>query len=418
MTPRPTPGVSRRRLFRLAAATGAGAALAACAPDRGGRASTALPAGEFLGAPLAPLAGIEKPGLTVGYIPITCASPIVLADPLNFYAKHGLKVTLRKYGGWADIRDAFIAGEVDASHLLSPMPLAISEGYGSAKVPTRLAALGNINGQAITLASKHAGAVKGPADLRGMTLGVPFVYSMHNFLLRHYLTTEGLDPDRDAKIQVVRPPDMVAQLVSGNIDGYLGPDPFNQRAVFQGAGFIHRLSRDLWLGHPCCGFAVRDSFVAANPVTYQALLRALSDSAAWSNTPANRVRAADAMAPQAYLNQPPEVVQAVLTGAFDNGLGGHVEVADRIGFDPFPWRSSAIWMLTQMQRWGLAPAGSYGSPAALGEAASRVFDTSSARAAMAAVGGAPPAEDLRVEQIMGSTFDPANPLPWTKRFVA
>ena len=415
-------GISRRRLLRLAGAVGLGAAgaaaLAACAPDTSGRASTALPEGEFLGSPVEPLAGIEKPQLTVGYIPITCASPIVLADPLNFYAKHGLQVTLRKYGGWADIRDAYIAGEVDASHLLSPMPLAISEGYGSARVPTRLAAMGNVNGQAITLATEHAGRVAGPADLRGMTLGVPFDFSMHNFLLRHYLTTGGLDPDRDVQIQVVRPPDMVAQLVSGNIDGYLGPDPFNQRAVFQGAGFIHVLTRDLWAGHPCCGFAVQESFAAANPVTYRALLRAVSDSAQWANAAANRVQAAGAMAPQAYLNQPPEVVQAVLTGEFDDGSGTQRQVADRIGFEPFPWQNFAVWMLAQMQRWELAPAGTYATASDLAAAAARVFDTATAREAMAAVGSTPPADDARVEQVMGTAFDPADPMRWTERFVA
>jgi nitrate/nitrite transport system substrate-binding protein len=251
-----------------------------------------------------------------------------------------------------------------------------------------------------------------------MTLGVPFDFSMHNFLLRHYLTTGGLDPDRDVQIQVVRPPDMVAQLVSGNIDGYLGPDPFNQRAVFQGAGFIHVLTRDLWAGHPCCGFAVQESFAAANPVTYRALLRAVSDSAQWANAAANRVQAAGAMAPQAYLNQPPEVVQAVLTGDFDDGSGAHRQVADRIGFEPFPWQSFAVWMLAQMQRWELAPAGTYAAAPDLAAAAARVFDTATAREAMAAVGSTPPADDARVEQVMGTAFDPADAMRWTERFVA
>lgn len=237
--------------------------LAGCASEpsqpTGGGGQTATPATPPTpGAGSAPAKGdIEKPTLTVGFIPITCATPIIMAQPMGFYKKYGLDVTVRKYGGWADIRDAFIAGEIDAAHLLSPMPLALTLGLGSAKVPTRLAAIENINGQAITLAMKHKGRVMGPQDMKGMTLTVPFDYSMHNLLLRHYLMTGGVDPDKDVQIRVMRPPDMVANLAAGNIDGYLAPDPFNQRAVQEKVGYIHILSKEIWPNHPCCAFAAR-----------------------------------------------------------------------------------------------------------------------------------------------------------------
>ncbi len=160
----------RRRFLSLVGTAGAGALLAACTRTQGSSGAgqgVDVEAGAIMTADIEPLAGIEQPELTLGFIPITCATPIIMADPLGFYEKHGLDVEVRPYGGWADIRDAYIAGEIDGSHLLSPMPLSISEGYGSAQVATRLAAMGNINGQAITLANQHQGRFPGPLTSKG-----------------------------------------------------------------------------------------------------------------------------------------------------------------------------------------------------------------------------------------------------------
>jgi nitrate/nitrite transport system substrate-binding protein len=415
-----TSHLSRRALLGSAALAGFGGLLAACGSSGSSSSGTSSgDVGEAQGlTDIEPLEGIEKTELTIGFIPITCSAPLIMADPLGFYERHGLDVTLRKYGGWADIRDAFVAGEIDASHLLSPMPFSITHGLGSAALPTRLAAVQNINGQAITLANRHADTVGGPEDLAGMTLTVPFDFSMHNFLLRAFLAEAGLDPDRDVDIQVMRPPDMVQALVSGDIDGYLGPDPFNQRAVHEDAGFIYELSRDMWEGHPCCGFGVQESFIQENPVTYQALLRAVNDASLWSSEPENRGQAAEAIAPEQYLNQPPEVVGAVLTGEFEDGRGGELAVPDRIDFDPYPWGSFGMWMATQMVRWDLAEADLFSGPDELRTMALEVFDTASCREAIEAVGGEAPSEEVRVEQILGREFDPADPMGWTERFLS
>lgn len=147
-------------------------------------------------------------------------------------------------------------------------PNAISLGLGSAQVPTRLAAIQNTNGNAIVLANKHLGRVRDVQDFKGLTIGIPFEYSIHHFLLRHYLTQGGLDPDRDVDLRLTRPPDMVANLASGNLDGYIVADPFNQRAVYEGYGFIYKLTKDIWPNHPCCGFGVTESFRTQYPKTY------------------------------------------------------------------------------------------------------------------------------------------------------
>lgn len=293
---------------------------------------------------------IEKPELSVGFIPITCATPIIMAEPMGFYKKHGLKASVRRASGWAMVRDWAITKEVDAAHMLSPMPLSISLGAGSPKVPFLMPAVENINGQAITLANKHKG-VKGPQDMKGFRFCVPFEYSMHNYLLRYYLAEGGIHPDKDVQIRVVPPPEMVANLKAGNVDGYLAPDPFNQRAVYEKCGFIFKLSKEIWDGHPCCAFAASKEFATTYPNTFMALFKSIVEATHYASNPDNRDEIAKAIAPKNYLNQPEIVLKQVLTGRYADGLGKIQNDPKRIDFDPYPWHSMAIWILTQMKRW-------------------------------------------------------------------
>ena len=274
-----------------------------------------------------------------------------MADPLGFYKKHGLDVEVIKTAGWAVIRDKTINKEYDAAHMLAPMPLAITMGVGSNPIPYTMPAVENINGQAITLAMKHKDK-RNPKDWKGFKFGVPFDFSMHNYLLRYYLAENGLDPDRDVQIRSVPPPEMVANLRADNIDGFLGPDPFNQRAVFDGVGFIHLLTKELWDGHPCCAFAASREFMTTMPNTYAALLKAIIDATAFAAKQENRKQIAEAIAPANYLNQPQVVLEQILTGTYADGLGQVKKDPNRIQFDPFPWESFAVWILTQMKRWG------------------------------------------------------------------
>src|SRR5258705_7750947 len=230
---------------------------------------------------------LEKKDLKVGFIPITCATPIIMAAPMGFYAKNGLNVEVIKTAGWAVIRDKTLNKEYAAAHMLSPMPLAITMGVGSNPLPYTMPAVENINGQAIPLAIKHKDK-RDPKDWMGFKFAVPFDYSMHNYLLRYYVAEHGLDPDKDISIRSVPPPEMVANLRADNIDGFLGPDPFNQRAVYDGVGFIHLLTKELWDGHPCCAFTVSKEFATHNPNAYRALLKAIIDATAFASKPDNR----------------------------------------------------------------------------------------------------------------------------------
>jgi nitrate/nitrite transport system substrate-binding protein len=388
----------RRRFLQAVGATTARAAIASLLP---------LGALEAMAQDKAPL---EKKDLKLGFIAITCATPLIMADPLGFYRKEGLNVQLNKTAGWALIRDKMLNKEHDASHFLSPMPLAISMGLGSVAQPMRVATIQNVNGQAITLAMKHK-ANRDPKNWKGFKLAVPFEYSMHNFLLRYYLAEAGLNPDVDVQIRVVPPPEMVANLRAGNIDGFLGPDPFNQRAVYDEVGFIHILSKDIWDGHPCCAFGVSDDFIKQNPNTFAALYRSVLTAADMARDPKNRELIAKVISPTAYLNQPETVVAQVLTGKFADGLGGIKTVPDRADFDPVPWQSMAVWMLTQMKRWGYIK-----GDVNYKQIAEQVFLLTDAKKQMKALGQKVPEGAYRKYKVMGKEFDPAKPEAYAASF--
>ncbi|MGV6874556.1 CmpA/NrtA family ABC transporter substrate-binding protein [Pseudochelatococcus sp. B33] len=346
---------------------------------------------------------IEKPDLSVGFIPITCATPIIMAHPMGFYSKHGLNVGVIKTAGWSVIRDKTLNKEYDAAHMLSPMPLAITMGIGSPPQPYAMPAVENINGQAITLALKHKDR-RDPKDWKGFKFAVPFDYSMHNYLLRYYLAEHGIDPDTDVQIRAVPPPEMVANLRADNLDGFLGPDPMNQRAVYDGVGFIHILTKDIWEGHPCCAFAASKAFIETMPNTYSALLKSIIDATAYATKAENRKEIAAAIAPANYLNQPEIVLEQILTGTFADGLGNVVREPNRVDFDPFPWQSFAVWIMTQMKRWGQIK-----GDVDYNAIAKEVFLATDTARLMDEVGLTPPAEVTKSFVVMGKTFDPAEP---------
>jgi nitrate/nitrite transport system substrate-binding protein len=389
----------RRRFLQ---AVGAGTALAAL--------SAVFPLGAAKEAFAQGAGKPEKTKLKVGFIPITCATPIIMAHPMGFYAKHGLDVEVVKTAGWAVIRDKTLNKEYDAAHMLSPMPLAITLGAGATAVPYTMPAVENINGQAITLAIKHK-EKRDPKTWKGFKFAVPFDYSMHNYLLRYYVAEHGLDPDTDIQIRAVPPPEMVANLRADNIDGFLAPDPVNQRAVYDGVGFIHMLSKEIWEGHPCCAFAASREFVTTMPNTYQALLKAIIEATAYATKPENRKEIAAAIAPPNYLNQPLTVVEQVLTGTFADGLGNVRTVPDRIAFDPFPWHSFAVWILTQMKRWGQIK-----GDVDYQKVAREVFLATDAAKLMSEAGLTPPKSTYKSFSVMGKPFDPMKPTEYVASF--
>ncbi|ENU87770.1 MAG: nitrate ABC transporter substrate-binding protein [Pseudomonadales bacterium RIFCSPHIGHO2_12_FULL_40_16] len=392
--------VTRRQFLKT---VGAGTALAAI--------SSILPI-QSLQAMALEKRPLEKKTLDVGFIPITCATPLIMAHPMGLYKEQGLNVQLQKVAGWALVRDRMLNNELDASHFLAPMPIFISMGIGSSAQPMRVASVQNTNGQSITLALKHKNN-RDPKNWKGFRFAIPYEQSMHNFLLRYYLAEHGLNPDRDIQIRVTPPAEMIANLRAGNIDGFLGPDPFNQRAVYEEVGFIHILSKDIWDGHPCCAFGTSQAFIQQNPNTFAALYRTILKSANLANQPENLMNISKVISKPNYLNQPEIVVRQTLTGRFADGLGNVIYQPNRAGFDPMPWDSMAIWILTQMKRWGYLKAN-----VNYQDIAKQIFLMTDAEKQMKELGVFHPNEYQKRKKIivMGKVFDPTQPDAYINSF--
>lgn len=341
--------LSRRQMLRKAVAMGGvalgGGMLSACSTQpqtrqpqtsNSGPASSASPGAR------------EK--LVIGFVPIACASPLVAADALGAFEKQGLTVELRKFAGWADLWTAYATGTLDVAHMLSPMPLAIDAGATNASRPTELAFTQNTNGQALTLSTSYLDTVSQPADLAGMVLGIPFEYSVHALLLRDYLVAGGLDPVSDVELRLLRPPDMVAQLAVGAVDGFIGPEPFNQRALTTGSGRAFIPTRQMWENHPCCSVAiakeidrgVRDRVVAA-----------LREGAQFVDSPHHVHESASILAEEKYLNQKEELISPALAGSYTTWDGTDVVDPDTINFGGQTSATAITWMAAQIARWDL-----------------------------------------------------------------
>ncbi|WP_018296737.1 ABC transporter substrate-binding protein [Corynebacterium lubricantis] len=332
------PYLSRRALLRAAGIAGAGATLGTLAACGTGSSSSNAASGNVV---------------TIGFVPIGCAAPLLAADSLDLFNKHGVQISLRKFAGWADLWTAYATGELDVAHMLSPMPIALDAAATNAARPTELSFTQNTNGQALTLAAKHHGHVSSASDMRGMVLGIPFEYSVHALLLRDYLVAGGIDPVADVELRLLRPADMVAQLSVGTIDGFIGPEPFNQRALASGAGRIFTLTREMWDRHPCCSVVMSKQFRLAHPAAADAIVAALHEGASFVDDPAHVHESAPLLASEKYLNQEESLIAAGLTGSYLNWEGEQVSDPNYLSYGD-PTSSTALtWMAAQLARWDL-----------------------------------------------------------------
>ena len=296
---------------------------------------------------------LEKQDIDIAFIPIICAAPLLYAHSQGYFAENGLRVNLIPASGWSGVKELLLYDHTDAAHVLAPMPLAFRLGIDGRKRNVRLAAVQNVNGQALTLARKYQ-HIQSVQEMRGFRLGVPYKFSMHYYLLCEFLANHGLDPLHDVKIIEVAPPRMPYFLKKGWIDGYFAPEPFNQVAVYRGIGFIYLISKEIWNQHPCCGFAFNQDFIKAYPKTAKALLRSLlrAQHEIHQADAARRYEIAAALSLPDYLNLSEiEPIAQALSGHFPDGKGDLHNIPDRVDFLPHLHRDHGVWMLTQMQRW-------------------------------------------------------------------
>jgi ABC-type nitrate/sulfonate/bicarbonate transport system substrate-binding protein len=306
--------------------------------------------------------------LRLGFVPLSDSAPLVMAQELGLFAKYGLHVELRREVGWASIRDKIIYGELDAAHALAPMPFAATLGLGSIPCECLTGLVLNLNGNAITLSNqlwkqgvRDARSLKMEIDRsrgsRTYTFGAVFPFSSHNFLLRQWLASGGINPDTDVRIVVVPPPSMFANLKSGNLDGYCVGEPWNTMAIQSGLGWAVTTSARLSPGHPEKVLMVRRDFAETHQAEHLRLLAAVMEACSYCDVPANREHIINTLAQPQYVNAPVECLRHSLSGSFDFGHG-HVESLPDFtifhGNDANePSSDKAAWVVNQLLRSGL-----------------------------------------------------------------
>ena len=310
----------------------------------------------------------EKKEVRIGFIPLTDCASVVMASVLKFDEKYGVKIIPTKEASWAGVRDKLVNGELDMAHVLYGLVYGVHLGIGGPKKDMAVLMTLNQNGQAITLSKKLAdkGAVDVAslarvmaADKRDYTFAQTFPTGTHAMWLYYWLAAGGVNPLRDTKVITVPPPQMVANMRVGNMDGFCVGEPWNHRAIIDGIGITAATSQDVWPDHPEKVLGTTGDFVKKNPNTARAVVMAVLEAGRWIDAGLkNKNQMAETIAEKAFVNTSVDAINQRILGRYQNGLGKtwddprHMKFFND-GAVNYPYLSDGMWFLTQHKRWGL-----------------------------------------------------------------
>src|SRR5688572_4988461 len=262
----------------------------------------------------------EKKEVKIGFIPLTDCSSVVIASVMKFDEKYGIKITPSKEASWASVRDKLVNGELDAAHVLWGLIYGVQMGLVGPKKDMAILMNLNHNGQAITLSKKlhEKGVVDGATlkavmdkDKREYTFAHTFPTGTHAMWLYYWLAAHGINPFSDAKTITVPPPQMVANMRVGNMDGFCVGEPWNNRAIVDGIGFTAETTQGIWKDHPEKTLGTTAEWVQKHPNTARAMTAAVIDAGRWIDASlSNRQKTAQTVADKAYVNTDSDVILA------------------------------------------------------------------------------------------------------------
>jgi ABC-type nitrate/sulfonate/bicarbonate transport system substrate-binding protein len=309
--------------------------------------------------------------LRVGFLALTDAAPLIVAQQRGFFAQHDLRVTLQREVGWATIREKIRYGEIDAAQAPAPMLWSAHLGLGCGAHPVLTAFVFNLHGNAFTLSNAlYAEGVRDGATLRSvaksrrgesrLTLGVVFPFSSHHLHLRQWLERAGISPDHDVRIAIVPPAQMFRNLEAGTIDGYCAGEPWNSIAVRAGVGWCPTWSAAQAPGHVEKVLMVTEGLAESRASEHTALIAALSMAAEWCDDPANSDELAQMLGAAEFLNLPARAITPALVGRFDCGHDRVEHVPDFLVFHRndanVPSADKAVALQRELAEAGLLPA--------------------------------------------------------------
>jgi nitrate/nitrite transport system substrate-binding protein len=310
----------------------------------------------------------EKKEIRIGFIPLTDCASVVMAAVNKFDEKYGIKIVPTKEASWAGVRDKLVNGELDMAHVLYGLIYGVHMGVGGPKKDMANLMTLNNNGQGLTLSK--ALADKGATDLNGLvalmkkepreyTFAQTFPTGTHAMWLYYWLASAGINPFKDVKSIVVPPPQMVANMRVGNMDGFSVGEPWNHRAIMDGIGISAATSQDVWKDHPEKILGCTAEFVQKNPNTCRAVIMAVLEASRWIDANiSNKMKMAEVIAQRAYVNTSVDAINQRILGRYQNGLGKTWDDPDHMKFFNdgavnYPYLSDGMWFLTQHKRWGL-----------------------------------------------------------------
>jgi nitrate/nitrite transport system substrate-binding protein len=310
----------------------------------------------------------EKKEVKVGFIPLTDCASVVMASVLEIDKKYGIKIVPTKEASWASVRDKLVNGDIDAAHVLYGLVYGVHLGVGGPKKDMAVLMTLNHNGQAITLSKKLSdkGAVDGNSlvalmkkEPREYTCAHTFPTGTHAMWLYYWLAANGVNPIKDVKTITVPPPQMVANMRVGNMDGYCVGEPWGHRAIADGIGVNGITTQDIWKDHPEKVLGTTADFVQKNPNTARAMTAAIIEAGRWIDASlSNRRKMAETVAATAYVNTSVDVIVERILGRYQDGRGRTWDDPNHMKFYAdgavtFPYLSDGMWFLTQHRRWGL-----------------------------------------------------------------
>ena len=406
---------SRRNFFRASAAAVGAAALMGAVPD-------SIKSQAYA-------AGSDAPEITevkIGFIPLTDCAPIVVAAEMGFDKKYGIKIIPAKQASWAAIRDKTVNGELHASHVLYGLVYGVQMGIGGQQKDMKVLMNLDHNGQAITLSNglKDKGVKDGKSlkrlldnENRDYIFANTFPTGTHAMWLNYWLASNGINPVTDIKSIVVPPPQMVANMRIGNMDGYCVGEPWGARAIADKVGFTVTTTQDIWQDHPEKVLGTTAEFVAKNPNTARAMIAAILDACKYIDAIENRAKVAKLISGKAYVNTSEDVIAGRFVGDYDNGIGRKYKDPNYMKFYQdgavnFPYLSDGMWFLTQHKRWGLLKS----DPDYLG-VATKVSEIKLYSEAAALTGTSIPKSQMRTSKLMdGVVWDGKNPAAYAAGF--
>lgn len=446
---------TRRAFLEGIGATTAAIAFSSCQSQV--RNSTNL-AVNYTEKPIVDPASLEKPNLTIGFVPVNDCAPLAIAVTKGFFHKYGLNVTLSREASWANSRDGIIFGRLDASPVVSGAVTNARIGAEGAR-PFPLCAAMTIHrhGNGLTMnrqlwndgvrpwytynnnlesfgrdLSKYWQNT--PVDNR--VWAVVLSSSIYEYFVRYLLGAVGIDPISQLRLIITPPPQMVSNIRIGSMQAYMVAEPWNTRAISrnEGVGFTFVQGREIWRGHPDRVLAVRESFINDYPKTYRSLVKSMIEACQYCSNPANRFEVASLISRRTFTGADVKYTQPGIVGNFDYGgfdnqsrLVNDPETTlffdlptsvSQVGNDhsTFLWQSQCLWLMTQATRWGQIAE----FPQKAEAIARQAWRTDLYREIAQEMGIPCPSEDYKPEAgtafIDGKSFDPGDPVGYIRSF--